>query len=82
MVASSVGSSVVDTVNMVFVNAPAGLGASQREKLRNYTEVRLGKKNIHLVMNPSDFPWPKPEAPKAGAKGEADDAGRPVKGKK
>lgn len=82
MVASSVGSSVADTVNMVFVNAPSGLNASQREKLRNYTEVRLGKKNIHLVMNPSDFPWPKPEAPKAGAKGEADDAGRPAKGKK
>lgn len=58
IVAASVETSASDTVNMIFVNSPAGLTASERNKLIQYMEVRLGKKNIHLTVNPSSFPWP------------------------
>ena len=58
MVASSVESSSTDTVSMIFVNAPGGVSASERQKLIDYMEVRLGRKNIHLTVNPANFPWP------------------------
>lgn len=58
MVASSVGSVSSDTVNMIFIHAPAGITASDRAKLVNYMEVRLGRSNIHLTVNPANFPWP------------------------
>lgn len=58
MVASSVGTAGADTVSMIFVNAPAGLPAKDRERLTKYIEVRLGKQEIHLTVNPSNFPWP------------------------
>lgn len=58
MVASSVGKTSTDTLSMLFVNAPSGLSASDRSKLIEYVEVRLEKKNIHLTVNPSGFPWP------------------------
>lgn len=58
MVASAVDYNSVDTVSMVFVNAPAGLTAADRKKLVNYIGVRMNKKNIHLTVNPSGFPWP------------------------
>ena len=58
MVASAVDFPGVDTVNMAFVNAPAGLTASERKKLTDYIGVRLGRKNIHLTLNPAGFPWP------------------------
>ncbi|MDE5790068.1 MAG: TIGR00341 family protein [Muribaculaceae bacterium] len=58
MVVSSVETAVSDTVNMIFVNAPGGLGTSDRTKLREYLEVRLKKNNIYLTVNPSTFPWP------------------------
>ena len=58
IVAASVETSASDTVNMIFVNSPSGLTASERNKLIQYMEVRLGKKNIHLTVNPSSFPWP------------------------
>ena len=58
MVVSSVENSVSDTVNMIFVNAPAGLTAVDRSKLREYLEVRLKKNNVYLTVNPSTFPWP------------------------
>lgn len=58
MVASSVGTAGTDTVSMIFVNAPAGLPAKDRERLTKYIEVRLGKQEIHLTVNPSNFPWP------------------------
>ena len=58
MVATQVGGNATDTVSMLFVNAPAGLTIKEREKLTEYIEVRLKRKNIHLTMNPSNFPWP------------------------
>ena len=62
MVASSVSADStqesVDTVRMIFINAPAGLSNSDKERLIKYMEVRLREKNIHLTMNPSNFPWP------------------------
>lgn len=62
MVASSVNADTlgekVDTVSMIFVNAPLGLSLQDREKLIKYMEVRLKEKNIHLTLNPASFPWP------------------------
>lgn len=58
MVASSTTPGEVDTVNMVFINAPAGLSRGEREKLTNYVSVRLKERNVHLTINPSAFPWP------------------------
>lgn len=58
MMAASTMSEQLDTLNMLFVSAPAGLVAADREKLRDYVEVRLQRKPIHLIVNPSGFPWP------------------------
>lgn len=58
MVASSTGAPGSDTVNMIFVNAPQGLAPADRRKLTEYIGVRLGEKNVHLTLNPSNFPWP------------------------
>ncbi|MDE6218644.1 MAG: DUF389 domain-containing protein, partial [Muribaculaceae bacterium] len=58
MVASSIKGEGLDTINMIFVNAPGGLTQAERQKLRNYIGVRLGKKDLHLTVNPSGFPWP------------------------
>ena len=68
MVASAVDYPSVDTVNMVFVNAPEGLNPTERKRLTEYVEVRMGHKNIHLTLNPSNFPWPvRPENPALAA---------------
>lgn len=58
MLASSTAGDASDTLNMVFVNAPKGLAAGERRKLAEYIEVRLKRKNVHLAVNPSGFPWP------------------------
>lgn len=58
MVATQVGGADTDTVSMLFVNAPGGLSVKDRQKLTEYIEVRLKRKNIHLTLNPSNFPWP------------------------
>ncbi len=58
MVAASITSETADTVNMVFVNAPKGLNQAERKKLTEYMGVRLKEKNVHLTVNPSNFPWP------------------------
>lgn len=58
MVAAQVGGSERDTLNMLFVNAPSGLSAAERTKLREYIEVRLNRKDLHLTLNPPAFPWP------------------------
>lgn len=65
MVASSV-TGAADTVNMIFVNAPEGLSASERTKLREYAGVRLKEPHIYLTVNPQSFPWPAPPK-KSGA---------------
>ncbi|MBD5196820.1 MAG: TIGR00341 family protein [Muribaculaceae bacterium] len=62
MVATQVGGSDRDTVNMLFVNAPGGLTPAERTKLREYIEVRLKRKDLHLTLNPSAFPWPSSSA--------------------
>lgn len=64
MVATSISGSDRDTLNMVFVNAPRGLTPAERKKLIEYVGVRLHRKNIHLTMNPSGFPWPSTETAK------------------
>lgn len=58
MVAAQVGGEGRDTLNMLFVNAPKGLNAEERKKLKEYIEVRLGRKDLHLTLNPQAFPWP------------------------
>lgn len=58
MVATSVSPDRTDTVNMVFVNAPGGLNATDRKKLTDYVKVRLNEKDVHLTVNPANFPWP------------------------
>jgi len=58
MVATSVAPDMTDTVNMVFVNAPKGLNAADRKKLTDYVKVRLKEKDVHLTVNPANFPWP------------------------
>lgn len=58
MVASAVGTADKDTVGMIFVNAPTGLNETERKKLTEYIEVRLNQKNLHLTVNPGNFPWP------------------------
>lgn len=58
MVATSTGKEIADTVNMVFVNAPKGLPETDREKLKQYVGVRLKQHDVHLTMNPVNFPWP------------------------
>lgn len=62
MVASSVNPNnakeSIDTVSMIFVNAPSGLSNQDRQRLIKYMEVRLKEKNIHLTLNPTSFPWP------------------------
>lgn len=74
VIASSTADTVVrDTLDVIFVNAPGGLGVAEQTKLREYVGVRLHKKNLHLVMNPSAFPWPQKSAavrPGAAAAGQ------------
>lgn len=59
MVASSTTMKDVDTVNMIFVNAPSGLDRVDRQKLIDFLKVRLNEQNVHLTLNPEGFPWPK-----------------------
>lgn len=58
MVATSLTNSQADTINMVFVNAPKGMSAGDKEKLISYVKIRLKENKVHLALNPSDFPWP------------------------
>lgn len=52
-----------DTVNIVFVNAPSGLSATEQTKLREYIQVRLSRPSVHLTLNPRSFPWPHEKTP-------------------
>lgn len=58
MVASSTSGEKADTVNMVFVNAPAGLTQAEQTRLKNFISVRLDEPNLTLTLNPASFPWP------------------------
>ena len=61
ILASVAGSQKLDTLQIAFINAPGGLSAGDRNKLREYLELRLDEKDIHLAVNPAGFPWPKAE---------------------
>ncbi len=68
MVVSEVKEATSDTINMVFINAPQGFNSNEHNKLVEYIEVRLKQKNVHLVVNPSKFPWPSNKKGSPGAK--------------
>ncbi|MDE6532761.1 MAG: TIGR00341 family protein [Muribaculaceae bacterium] len=68
MVATSLTPGQTDTVNMVFVNAPAGLNQAERKKLMEYVMVRLGEEEVHVTVNPANFPWPSRNEVKADGK--------------
>lgn len=57
ILASSTDSLWSDTLNIVLVNAKASLNATEMKKLRDYLEVRLGKKPIEISVNPAGIPW-------------------------
>ena len=67
MVAAST-TGAADTVNMLFVNAPRGLNASDRAKLRKYVGVRLNEPDLDMTVNPQAFPWPAPVKDKPAAR--------------
>lgn len=58
MIASSVDVNKPDTLNIVFVYAPTGMTEIDRNKLKDYIQVRLDQKELHLTVNPPNFPWP------------------------
>ena len=49
---------VPDTVTVLMVRAPYGLPKAEKERLREYTAVRLKIPDIHVSVNPPSFPWP------------------------
>lgn len=55
---------VTDTLNLLFVSAPAGLSTTDRTRLTDFARVRLNQPKIHLVLNPSGIPWPVKAEPK------------------
>lgn len=46
-----------DTVNVAFINSDGTLNATERSKLQEYLQVRLDRKEVHLMVNPAGFPW-------------------------
>lgn len=58
MLVTSLQSDHIDTLNVVFVNAPHGLSKGNKEKLTKYIELRLDEPEVRLTVNPSHFPWP------------------------
>lgn len=51
----------LDTIHIAFINAPRGINITDRNKLREFLELRLDEKDIHIAVNPPGFPWPKEE---------------------
>lgn len=60
-IASSADGNTLDTIHMAFINAPRGLSISDRNKLRQFLQLRLDEDNVHLTVNPGGFPWPNGE---------------------
>lgn len=58
--ASIPGESVGDTIRMAFVQAPEGMAEEERNKLREFLKLRLDLPDVHLSVNPVDFPWFQP----------------------
>lgn len=48
-----------DTLHIAFIRVPGGLTATEREKLRDYLRLRLDEPDVHLAINPANFPWPR-----------------------
>ena len=53
------GDGQTDTIHIGFINAPRGLGATDRKKLKEFLELRLDEEDLQLIVNPAGFPWPK-----------------------
>ena len=51
----------LDTLHMAFIDAPRGLTADERSKLKEYLQLRLDEPDVHLAINPPGFPWPQPK---------------------
>ncbi len=51
------GETPSDTLDILFVNAPKGLSAAERTRLKEFVEIRLGEKHLKLMVNPPSFPW-------------------------
>lgn len=59
MVATSPQGNTTDTLHLLLVNAPGGIGAADRRKLTGYARVRLADSTLRLVVNPGGIPWPR-----------------------
>lgn len=62
MVLANMTTDANDTVNMAFVKTTALLTEAQRQKLAQYIQVRLNRRNVIVSENPHTFPWPEPAA--------------------
>ena len=49
----------VDTLNIIFIQAPEGISNDQVNKLKEYIPLRMKYQNPHIIINPKDFPWQK-----------------------
>lgn len=49
----------LDTIRIAFINAPGGLTGTERTKLKEFLQLRLDEKDVHISVNPANFPWPK-----------------------
>ncbi|MCM1319565.1 MAG: TIGR00341 family protein [Muribaculaceae bacterium] len=47
-----------DTVTVLMVRAPYGMSTAEKERLQEYTAVRLHLPHIRVSINPPSFPWP------------------------
>ena len=47
-----------DTVTLIMVHAPYGMGTAERTRLKEYVAVRLNLPAVALTINPPGFPWP------------------------
>ena len=55
------GEARIDTLQMAFIKAPRGLSNADRDKLREFLQLRLDESDLHLAVNPAGFPWPTPK---------------------
>lgn len=55
---TSLRGTAVDSVEMVFINAPYNINAVEKRKLSEFLELKMKKSNLKLVVNPANFPWP------------------------
>lgn len=58
LVASSTDGTSTDTINLVMLRVNGTLNMTERTRLRDFIGVRFDCRNVHLLINPADFPWP------------------------